>query len=278
MARTIAVIHQSLIDATQADLTLGGELTSESKVAIWRLKLYVVAVCHWTIENLRDIFKADVNNTIATLKPHTPKWYAQKALAFQFGYDLPADSDVYDNTGIDDATIAASKCIAYVAVIEQDKFLRIKVAALNGGDLAQVPGDKLTAFIAYMQKIKDAGVKLLITSGSPDGLKQTADIYYNPLVLNENGNRLDGTSNTPVQDAWKKYLKNLPFNGVYALQSLQDQLQLVEGVNLINIKSALSKYGALPYTGFAVFYVPDAGYLRFLDDADLALTFIPYNE
>jgi hypothetical protein len=56
MARTIAVIHQSLIDATQADLTLGGELTSESKVAIWRLKLYVVAVCHWTIENLQDIY------------------------------------------------------------------------------------------------------------------------------------------------------------------------------------------------------------------------------
>ena len=278
MARTIATIQQSLIDQVQADPTLSAELTSASKVAIWRLWCFVVAVCQWTVENLQDVFKSDVNATIATLKPHSPKWYAQKALAFQYGYDLPADSDVYDNTGLTDDQIATSKVISYVAVVEQAKFLRIKVATISNGDLAQLSNPKLTAFIAYMQSIKDAGVKLLITTGPPDGLKHTADVYYNPLVLDANGSRLDGTGNTPIQDAWKLYLKNLPFNGVYALQSLTDQLQELDGFKLMNITSAQTQYGALPYTSFSVFYVPDAGYLRFLNDADLVLNFIPYNE
>lgn len=278
MAREITVIHQSLIDQVQADATLGPLLTSQSKVAIWRLLCYVVAVCQWTIEKLQDQFKQDVNTVLSTLKPHTPKWYAQKVLDFQFGYDLPDDSDVYDNTGIDDDTVADSKKIAYVAVIETAKFLHIKVAALVGGDLAQVPNDVLTALIAYVQKIKDAGVKVLITTGPPDGLKIKATIYYNPQVLNANGGRLDGTVSEPVQDAWKEYLKKLPFNGLYALQNQVDELQAVDGVELINITSAQAKYGALPYADFVVYYLPDSGYLRFLDDADLDLTFVAFNE
>ena len=278
MARTIAVIQQSLIDQLQADPTLSTLLTSQSKTAVWRLLCYIVAVCQWTLENLFDIFTSDVNTIIATQKPHTTKWYATKALAFQYGYNLPADSDVYDNTGIDDITIAASMVISYVAVVEEDKFLRIKVAGTSNGDLVALPTLQLNAFIAYMAKVKDAGVKLLITTGPPDGLKLTADIYYNALVLNANGNRLDGTEDSPVQDAANVYLKNLPFNGVFALQSLTDQWQLVDGVELVNIKSASSQYGALPYTNFTVFIIPDSGYLRFINPIDLQLNFIPYSE
>jgi len=278
MARSISDIKNSLVTQVQQDVTLGPLLTSTSKVAIWNLWCFIVAVCQWTIENLQDIFKSDVNNIIATLKPHTAKWYAQKVLDFQFGFNLPADSDVYDNTGVDDAAIAASKVVAYVAVVEGDKFLRIKVAGTNGTDLVPLTPSQMSALIAYLQLIKDAGVKLLVTTGNADGLRLTADIYYNALVLNENGNRLDGTGSTPVQDAANNYLKNLPFNGVFALQNLVDQLQLVDGVTLVNIKQASAKYGSLPYTNFAVYYLPDSGYLRFLNTNDLQLNFIPYSE
>ena len=278
MARSITDIQQSLISQVQADATLGPLLTSTSKVAIWRLWTYISAVCQWTIENLQDIFKSDVNTTIATLKPHTPKWYASKVLAFQFGYDLPADSDVYDNTNLTADQITASQVVNYVAVVEQGKFLRIKVATLNNGDLAALPNDQLTALIAYLQLIKDAGVKLLVTTGAPDGLKLSADIFYNALVLNANGNRNDGTAATPVQDAINNYLKNLPFNGVFALQSLDNILQAVDGVTLINFTGASAQFGILPYSSFAVYYLPDSGYLRFINPADLQLNFIAYSE
>ncbi|RTL47464.1 MAG: nucleotidyltransferase [Sphingobacteriales bacterium] len=278
MARSIAEIKNSLVTQVQQDPTLGPLLTSSSKVAIWNLWCFVVAVCQWTIENLQDLFKSDVNTIISMLKPHTSKWYAQKVLDFQFGFNLPADSDVYDNTGVDDATIAASKVVAYVAVVEADKFLRIKVAGTNGTDLVPLTNAQLTALIAYLQLIKDAGVKLLVTTGVADGLKISADIYYNALVLNQNGNRLDGTSSTPVQDAANQYLKNLPFNGVFTLQNLANVWEQVDGVTIVNIKQASAQYGSLPYTNFAVYYLPDSGYLRFLNPNDLQLNFIPYSE
>ncbi len=279
MARPISVIQQSLVDAVQADATLSGLLTSNSKVAIWRLWCFVVAVCIWTQENLYDIFKSDVNTIISSQKPHNATWYASKARAFQFGYNLPnTDTDIYDNTGLTDDQIAASKIVNFVAVKEEGKKLRIKVATLVDDELAPLTNEQLTALIAYFQQIKDAGVFLNITTGAADGLKLTADVYYNALVLNDNGNRLDGTEPSPVQNAINNYLKNIAFNGQFALQNLIDVLQVIDGVKFINITLLQAQYGLLPYTGFAVYYDPDAGYLRFINDNDLKLNFIPYSE
>lgn len=278
MARTITDIQTEVINQVQSDPVLQAQLTSTSKVAIWRLWTYVIAVCFWTIEKLMDAFRIETDAKIAALKPHSLRWYAGKAKAFQYGYDLVAEADYYDNTGIDDATITASQIVNYAAVVEQTRGLRIKVATDSGADLAALSSPQLASFVEYMGRVKDAGVKLLITSTTADSLKLTIDIYYNPLVLNANGGRADGVTSTPVQDAIKAYLKNLPFNGVFLLQNLTDVLQLVDGVKVIDIKEAQAKYGALAYTSFRVQYIPDAGYLRIYNDSDLLLTFIPYSE
>ena len=129
-----------------------------------------------------------------------------------------------------------------------------------------------------MQRLKDAGVKLLITTAVADSLKLTIDIYFNPLVISATGGRVDGTVSDPVGDAIRNYLKNLPFNGVFLLQNLVDVLQKVEGVTVVDVKAASAQYGALPFVPFPVEYIPDAGYLRLFSAGDLILTFIPYSE
>lgn len=278
MARTITEIQNEIIVQVQGNATLAPLLTSTSRVAIWRLNTYVVAVCIWTLETLFDIHVADVNETISKLKPHSLRWYAEKAKAFQFGYNLVDDADYYDNTGIDPALIETSKVVDYAAVIEQERGLRIKVAKDNGTDLQALSNTELDAFEEYMKRVKDAGVRLNITTGPADNLKLSADIYYNPLVFDSTGARLDGAGNTSVQNAIKNYLKNLPFNGVFVLQSLIDVLQQVDGVTIVQITNAQARYGVLPFQSFAVKYVPDAGYLRFAVDGDLILNFIPYSE
>ena len=158
--------------------------TTWSVVNLDRCVIYAVAVCAWVIDNLMDLFKADVNETISLLKPHSLRWYAQKAKAFQFGFNLVPESDVYDNTGIDNAVIAASKVVSYAAVVEQTRGLRIKVANDNGIDLEALTDAELDAFIFYMKEVKDAGVKLNITTAVADDLKANITIVYNPLVLN----------------------------------------------------------------------------------------------
>lgn len=277
MAREITVIQQEILDAISGDATLSAQLTSTSKTALFRLYSYLSAVAVWSVEKLMDIFKTETDEKIATLKPHSLRWYALKAAAFQYGYSLVDDADYYDNTGIPDATIEASKIVSFAAVVEATRGLRIKVAKTSGGNLAALSGGELTSFSVYMGRVKDAGVKLDITSGSADSLKQTIDIYYDPLVINSSGARIDGTSSDPVGDAIRSYLKNLPFNGVFAVQKEVDYLQTVEGVVLINVKSSKAKYAALPYTSFSVQYIPDAGYLRIVSPGDLILSFIPYS-
>lgn len=285
MARTIQDIQTQITTtyvANMADIGITVDTTTWSKTNLMRLFIYVVAFSINVLEQLFDIFKADVNTALAQMLPHTLQWYANKAVAFQYGFDLLPDSDVFDNTGKTDDEIAASKIVTYAAVVEQTNaygrvYLRMKIAATNGTDLVAVSNEVLAAFVAYMQAIKDAGVALQITTGPADSITQTWRIFYNPLVLNQNGAREDGTSSTPVQDAIKTYLTSLPFNGIYDIQKHVDAVQAVDGVKTLKLDACQTKYGNFPYTNVDVLYTPDAGYLRFADDTFLQITFIPYN-
>jgi hypothetical protein len=265
-----------------AGIGIAVDTTTWSVTNLMRLFIYTIAFAINVLELLFDTFTAAVQALLDALLPHTLNWYTRKAKAFQYGFNLAADTDVYDNTGYTTDQVAASKIIAYAATVEQTNsfgriFLRLKVAATDGTNLNPITTDQLTAFAAYMARVKDAGVELQATSTAPDGIKQSWKIFFDPLILNANGNRLDGTSNTPVQDAIKAYLVNLPFNGVYDIQKHVDAVQDVQGVVSLELMQCQTQYGAYPYSNVDVFYTPDAGYLRFADDSYLTITFIPYN-
>lgn len=278
MARTIDEIQESMLAAIAADATLAPVATSTSKVAIFKLFTRIVAAAAWTIEVLFDTLKTELNDLLAALKPHSLRWYANKAKDFQYGYSLPIDTDKYDNTGLTEEQIEDSKIVRYSAVTEgDDGKLRIKVAKENA-DLEPLAVGELASFSEYMARIKDAGVRLLITSNTPDKLKLTLKIFYDPLILDSNGQRIDGSDLTPIQTAVKNYLKNLPFNGVFVLAYLVDALQQVEGVVIPHIESCSTSYAAFPFTTVNVQYLPDAGYLRFENDADLTLQFEPQSQ
>lgn len=268
MARKITDIHNELLSKVAADAVLSTVLTSTSMTAIYRLFLYIVAFAAWTEEKIFDLFKLEINENISAMKPHSLRWYAERSKLFQFGFDLLDESDYYDNTGITNDVIQASKIVSYAAVVEQPRGIRIKVAKTIGDDLGQLSTPEIYAFTLYIKEIKDAGVKALITSGPADNLRLQLTIVYDPLVLGATGARLDGTSLSPVKDAIKQHLKNLPFNGVFSVQKLVDSIQSVEGVNDLQVQQVQTKYGLLPFTSVAISVIPDAGYLR-IDDADL---------
>lgn len=268
MARTVKEIQDSIIK----DATAQGIVISDSIYSIRRLWTFVAASATWLLESLFDEHKSEVIEIISSLKPHSLRWYAEIAKKFQYGYNLPPDSDVYDNSALTSEQVDESKIIAYSAVVEGDNNLRIKVATISGGDLAPLDELQLTAFYEYMRRVKDAGVKLQITSLPPDSLKLSIDIYYNPLVLDGSGARIDGSSLTPIPDAVNAYLKNLPFNGYFVLTYLADTLQRVDGVVIPKILSASAKYGDFPYLPIDEIYNPDSGYLRV---TELLLNFKP---
>ena len=257
MARTIAEIQQQIIDTKNADAVLSTYTWSDSKVAIWRLWAYVTAVCMWTLENLFDYHKSEVAGIIATQKPHTLQWYIMMAKQFQYGVLLPADSDTFPTTSTDPAVMI----VQYAAAVELVNLVRIKVAKRSGSSLASLSTLELTALTAYMNRIKDAGVRMQLTSSAPDTLQLSVAVYYDPLVLSNTGARLDGTALNPVLDAVNIFLTNLPFNGLFILNNLILALQQIDGIRIGNIINAQARYAATPFVPITVEYLPDAGYI-----------------
>jgi len=271
MARTITEIQNNILADIASDSTLA-QLTSTSKVAIWRLFVYIASVAIWTLEKLFDLHKTETDDTIAQLKPHTLRWYRNVALAFQYGYALVVDSDRYDNTGIDADLIDASKIIKYAAVVEAkaESRLIVKIATETGGKLQPISQAQHDAFAAYITEVKDAGVNVSVINYRPDKLYLSIVIYYDPLVLDAQGNSIL-SGGRPVESALEEYMKELPFNGELVLAHLIDKLQQVPGVEIPHLTNAQTSwidaktkdYGAVE--AIAVKKIPESGYFEIVD-------------
>jgi len=274
MARTITQIRDLILEAKANEPLLDG-LDSTSVTAIWRLWIYVVATSIWALENLFDIHKKEVADDLAELKPHSLRWYVEKSKLFQFGSGLASESDEYDNSALTNAEVEAQQVVKYAAAVEVNRDLHIKLATETDGELEQLTQDQYTAFVAYINSVKDAGVFIQAINNAHDKIKLTVDIYYDPTILNTTGGRLDGASSTPVNDAIDEFLKSLPFNGVFVKAYLTDALQQVEGVYVPQIRSISATINdSDSFTEIDISYQPFSGYLKFLEDADLVINYI----
>ncbi len=264
--RTIKEIENIIYKAKENEPSLS-ELNSTSKSAIWRLWIYIIAYVIYTLELLFEIHTKEVDFKIEHLKPHTYRWYRNKALAYQHGFDLLPDSDKYDNGNATEDIIEKSKVIKYSAITEaeDDSRLIIKIAGESNGTLIRLSNEVETNFKQYINEIKDAGVRVSVVNYEPDKLKLNITIVRDKLVLNNNGmNLLSGKYE--VKEAIHSFMKELPFNGELSLQALTDKLQQVKGVLDLNINDAKTcwidgtkgTYGN--YEPIYISKIPDAGY------------------
>ena len=153
MARTIEQINNEIIKAKESEPALAG-LTSTSKVAIWRLWAYITAFVIWTLEKIFDEHKKEVSEALSELKPHTARWYRNKALAFQYGFDLHSETDLFDNTGKSKEEIENSKIIKYSAVteVEIESRLIVKIATESvapTGNLSPLTQEQKAALLMF---------------------------------------------------------------------------------------------------------------------------------
>ena len=245
-----------------------------SRVSLESILFYIVAYTVWVLMSLFDTHRTEVTTIINNMKPHSARWYRTVSLAFQYGFNLLPDSDQFDNTGKTEEQIEASKIVQYAAVIEQDKQLLIKAAKIENNDLSALSPSELSAFAEYINRVRDAGVKVNVLSEDAEQLQLNLTVFYNPLVLNRLGERIDETSNTPVPDAIRNYLNTIEFDGTVVLAHLVDALQAVDGVEIPHIVSAASRYGIIDWIAFDIMRRPHSGYMR-ISDNDLTITYTP---
>jgi len=275
MARTPAQIEQEILTYKDSAEELS-VLNSLSNTAIWRFWVKLCSRIISTFESVFDAHTNDVQSRLDQQKAHRAKWYQELALNFQFGRDLIDDTDVYDNAELTDAEIEAEKLVKYATAKEVGNIVRIKIATNNNGEREPLSEDQEAAFIAYIKETKDAGVKFEITNKEADHFRASLDIYYDPMILDSLGNRLDGTVSEPVPTAAKDYIKNLPFNGEYTNKDLINNLEAVEGVIIPELKLAESYFGTNDWAPINAKITPDNGYFKIYDDIDLDITWIPY--
>lgn len=283
MARSIEQIKTSIAEAFMQDTNLaikyGFEVGADfnqtfSKVSIENLILYIVAASIWTLEKLFDTHTTEVTEFIATMKPHSLRWYVEKAKAFLYGVPLIDGTDQHNTTGMTDEQISQAKIVTFAACTEANATLYLKVAKAGPAPLTT---DEKAAFVAYLHEIKDAGVRIDVISEQGDYLNLNMVIYYDPLLINANGEN-KATGNKVVEDAIKAYIENIPFNGEFRKNELEDAIQAVEGVVMVELgvveHSETGEDGTfeevIPYCK------PTSGYFKF-DHADLSgVTYQPY--
>ena len=293
MARELTEIKQQITDEwinnetiqERYELTPGQTFEQQfSKVSLENILFNVFAYAIWFFEKIFDQNRTEINDEIAKSRIHTQKWYREKALAFMYGYDLN-DTDNYDTTSLTDEQIATAKIIANAAPVKMQGYLRMKVVKRVGDELAPLAPQELTAFESYMNYVTDAGTYVIPTTNVADDLKLTLNVYYNDLVLTGDGSRRDGTATTPVMDAIKDYLKSLRFNGSFIESKLEGEIEAVDGVTMVKIVGAWSKYGSYDYEStinpnagkINEIRIADAGYMK-LDEANTIINFIPFND
>ncbi len=268
--RTIEEIKKEITDAWMHDEVLarsyGYEVGSEwkfSRVSIENVLCFIMAAVVWTHERLFERHREEVEAYIAQMKPHTLRWWVEKAKLFQKGSTLPDDSCDYDNTDLTDEEVASRQIVKFAAATEQKNIVYLKVAKEEGGAKKPLDADELEAFCAYVDEVRDAGVSVEVINEDGCELELNLTIYYDPMILNSDGKHL-AKGTTPVEDAIRQYIENLSFNGEYRNSELIDRLQEVEGVVIPELCWAKERMSAdSDWEEILAYATPHSGYYKY---------------
>lgn len=254
-----------LVPNPDSSQTFLDDLTSSSKVAIWRLMFWVMAVAIFIHESLFDAFKADVEKRALEIVPAVTQFYVIEALKFQLGDELVFTDSTFKFADSTSAAALAKQIVAQASARDINEVVTLKIAKDDGsGGLEKLTPTEKTAFEAYLNKIKIAGTKTIVISDDPDLLKIAYTIQFDPLVMKADGTLIaDGTS--PVQEAIDAYIEGLPFDSTFRVQDLTDAIQLARGVINAVADVVEAKFALLDFTNILEVntetYLPNAGYL-----------------
>lgn len=261
--------NESVIELYEINTTKSFE-AQFSKASFESILFYTIAYVIYVVKQLFKLHKVEVDTMLTERTPHTLEWWRNIALKYRHGYALLPDSDKYPEEAINNESAAI---ITYCAVSKGAGELVIKIA--SGGDtLQKLNESQYLGFQEYMEPVGDAGVQLNIISDDADSLKLVIDTYYNPMVLDGDGKRLDGSNDTPLLDGANVYLQNLTFDGYFSLTDLTDALQKIEGLESTRVVGVQTKWGLYEWSNVINKYRAHAGWLKIYDlENDLTVNY-----
>lgn len=237
MARSIEEITSNLKETFIANETVQSayELTPGktydeqfSNVCIGSILIFVFSASVWLLEKIWDAFRLEIEQKIDNTHVTSMPWYYQKAKEFQQGDTLYFDEQTYSYKyrALDEN----KQVVKNVAIrqVTDDGVTKLKIY-YSDKDKQPLSDILQQSFISYMHEIAAAGTHYLFVSKEPDTIRVQLQIYYDPLILDSTGKRLD-SGEKPVEKAVENYLNNLEYGGVFYSSALVDVIQQTEGV------------------------------------------------
>jgi hypothetical protein len=246
------------------------QMSSNSKVAIWRLIMYVVAVAQYKLEMLWDYAKQEMEIIAQKSIAGNLQWYRNEVMKWQFNFLLLWNGTTFRYYYSDTNSTAAidsrlAKKVACVEVFNTDfRGVKIKVAKEVSGALVPLAQNEVDSLQAYVDRIKFAGVETDIISQAADKLLLSVKLYYQ-------GTLDDTTILTTAKDSIKNYLKNLDFDGVFYLSKMVDELQKISGMVDVVLVSSQAKTYLGSYQAFLKDYNPESGWIEYDNTSTLQL-------
>ncbi|WP_338813664.1 hypothetical protein V9L05_20030 [Bernardetia sp. Wsw4-3y2] len=261
MARSIAEI-QAEIYTEKAGRSELDVLSSNSQVSVWRLWVYIVAACIYTIEVIFDMLRIDIDAINAANVIGSEAWYVERAYEFQYS-DIPVVTEgrlVYDTINLDNRII---KRASIVRLGNENANAIIKVATIDEqtNELRALDTNEITAFNGYIRSLMFAGSFIGTRSLPADFLRLYAKIYYNAIYPLPD-------LQIKVADAVNEYIANVPFDGKFFLIKLIDSIQNVQGVSdveIINFQGRPDSQGS-SWQATQRIYITQSGYAKIKDD------------
>lgn len=295
MARTVEEIYLSISNELTNQAELAGllpendnlqqfldDMASLSNVSDHRLQVFATAVAMNTTEVLNDIIQSDIQLTADAATPGTDPWWNREIKKFQFGDDLITKKLSLGDNEIEVIGYAvedeSKQIIKFSSISSSDGKSFLKMAKDDGfGEPTPLTTPELDAASAFIDRQMGSGSSIVGLSQNADLSKYVIDVYYNPLVIANDGSLISDGGIFPIEDAIRNYHANLDFDGTIVIQKLQDDIQAVTGVNDLLINSAEAKPVGGVFTEFDRIYATIAGYVK-IDPAfplSATLNYIP---
>lgn len=239
-----------------------------SAVSVETCLIYIVATCAAALEHMMDWFKEDVDEIVANERYGHKGWYEKVAKNFQ--YDGQTDFGFDEATGTYDTE--GPKIIRHASCEENGHGVKLKLAKEDlGGELSPLDPDEKTAFQAYINRMKPAGIPVRVISEQADTLNPKMTVWYDPTVFDWE------SAKEKVKGTIEQYLGDIDFNGEFVSQTMVDRLQAVPGLDVIEVSEVEAKHAGYGYTHIdhEARYIPYSGYMRLEEDEHaLVLTMI----
>jgi len=156
--------------------TLLSDLTTPSRVADWRVWLFIMSVAIWIHEGIIELFEQEIEDIVSKAAPGTAPWIQDKVFKFQYDSGTAQIAKLIDFVVTYPVVDAAKRIVSRCSVkTYPNRIVKIKVA--KGATPGALSSPEIDALSSYVELLLPAGVKANIISLASDELYLNADIY-----------------------------------------------------------------------------------------------------